>query len=85
MNKSEITKNLKQIKKLLEDDSPYIAKERIGFLINELEPKKERQYRSRQGRSDKQYESNMKVMTYGCFGLGAVLLMMILWGVITNG
>ena len=85
MNKSEITKNLKQIKKLLEDDSPYIAKERIGFLINELEPKKERQYRSRQGRSDKQYESDMKVMTYGCFGLGAVLLMIILWGVITNG
>ena len=49
------------------------------------EEKKVRQYRSRQGRSDKQYSNNMKVMTYGCFGLGAILLMMILWGVVTNG
>ena len=37
MNKSEITKNLKQIKKLLEEESPIIAKERIGFLINDIE------------------------------------------------
>jgi hypothetical protein len=37
MNKSEITKNLKQIKKLLEEDSTYIAKERVGFLINYIE------------------------------------------------
>lgn len=85
MEKEYIKKNLKQIKQLLEEDSPYIAKERIGFLIDELEPKKERQYRSRQGRSDKQYESNLKVMTYGCIGLGAILLMIILWGVISNG
>ena len=37
MNKSEITRNLKQIKKLLEEESPIIAKERIGFLINDIE------------------------------------------------
>ena len=36
MKKSEITKNLKQIKKLLEEDSPMIAKERINFLINDI-------------------------------------------------
>jgi hypothetical protein len=33
MNKSEITKNLKQIKKLLEEDSSYIAK-REGRIFN---------------------------------------------------
>ena len=37
MNKSEITKNLKQIKQLLEEDAPMIAKERINFLINDIE------------------------------------------------
>ena len=37
MNKSEITKNLKQIKQLLEEDSPMIAKERIKFLISDIE------------------------------------------------
>ena len=49
------------------------------------EEKKVRQYRSRQGRSDKQYSNNMKVMTYGCLGLGAVLLIIITYGVLTNG
>jgi hypothetical protein len=85
MEKEYIKKNLKQIKQLLEEDSPYIAKERIGFLIDELEPKKERQYRSRQGRSDKQYSDNLKVMTYGCLGLGGILISMIIYGLITNG
>ena len=32
----------------------------------ETKTKKVRQYRSRQGRSDKQYESTMKAMGYGC-------------------
>ena len=36
--------------------------------------KKVRQYRSRQGRSDKQYTSNMKVMGYGCLTLLAFLI-----------
>ena len=67
MNKSEITKNLKQIKQLLEEDAPIIAKERIGFLINDIE--KERQYRSQQGRSDKQIENNHKILFYSIIGL----------------
>ena len=76
MNKSEITKNLKQIKKLLEEESPMIAKERVGFLINDIE--KERQYRSNQGRSDRQVESNYKVVEWSVYGLilaGSLLLL----------
>lgn len=64
MNKSEITKNLKQIKKLLEEDSSYTAKERVGFLINDIE--KERLYRSNQGRTDKQVENNYKILHLVC-------------------
>jgi len=71
MNKSEITKNLKQIKKLLEEESPIIAKERIGFLINDIE--NERLYRSNQGRSDRQVESNYKVMQWTLYGLAIVV------------
>ena len=71
MKKSEITKNLKQIKKLLEEDSPIIAKERIGFLINDIE--NERLYRSNQGRSDRQVESNYKVMQWTLYGLAIVV------------
>ena len=76
MNKSEITKNLKQIKQLLEEDSPMIAKERVGFLINDIE--KERQYRSNQGRSDRQVESNYKVVEWSVYGLilaGSLILL----------
>ena len=72
MNKSEITKNLKQIKQLLEEDAPIIAKERIGFLINDIE--KERQYRSQQGRSDKQIENNHKILFYSIIGLVVAFL-----------
>ena len=36
--------------------------------------KKVRQYRSRQGRSDRQYESTMKVMGYGCVTLLGMLV-----------
>ena len=76
MNKSEITKNLKQIKKLLEEDSPIIAKERIGFLINDIE--KERLYRGNQGRSDRQVESNYKVMEWTLYGLGIIVALLLL-------
>jgi hypothetical protein len=44
----------------------------------EKKEKKVRQYRSRQGRSDKQYESNMKVMVYGC---GTFIIAFVLFGV----
>ena len=40
MKKSEITKNLKQIKKLLEEDSPMIAKKELIFLLMILQKKK---------------------------------------------
>mgnify|MGYP003643350943 CR=1 FL=1 len=40
--------------------------------------KKQRQFRSRQGRSDKQYTSTMKAMTYGCITLIALTLIIIL-------
>tara|TARA_B100000963_G_scaffold290028_1_gene259709 strand:- start:440 stop:685 length:246 start_codon:yes stop_codon:yes gene_type:complete len=71
MNKSEITKNLKQIKKLLEEDSPIIAKERIGFLISDIE--NQRLYRSNQGRSDRQVQSNYNVMKWTLYGLAIVV------------
>ena len=78
MNKSEITKNLKQIKKLLEEESPIIAKERIGFLINDIE--KNRTYRSNQGRSDRQVESNYKLsIFYSLVGLGISFLLIFLF------
>jgi uncharacterized protein (DUF1786 family) len=32
-----VIKNLNQIKQLLEEDSPMIAKERIKFLISDIE------------------------------------------------
>ena len=77
MNKSEITKNLKQIKKLLEEDSSYIAKERVGFLINDIE--NERQYRSNQGRSDRQVENNYKILVWSIIGLVTAFLVSLLF------
>ena len=47
----------------------------------EKKDKKVRQYRSRQGRSDKQYESSMKVMTYGC---GLFLGILIVYGIVNT-
>jgi hypothetical protein len=40
--------------------------------------KKVRQYRSRQGRSDRQYQSTMKAMTYGC---GTFIIGFVVWGI----
>jgi len=39
-SKRLVLKNLNQILSLLEDDSPYIAKERIKFLINDIQSDK---------------------------------------------
>lgn len=36
-SKRLVNKNLSQILQLLEEDSPYIAKERIKFLISDIE------------------------------------------------
>ena len=76
MNKSENTKNLKQIKKLLEEKSPIIAKERIGFLSNDIE--NERQYRSQQGKSDRQVENNHKILFWSVIGLVITFLVSLL-------
>ena len=46
-----------------------------------MKEKEVRQYRSRQGRSDAQYESSMKVMTLGC---GLFLIVLILYGFINT-
>ena len=37
LSKRLVLKNLNQILTLLEEDSPYIATERIKFLINDIE------------------------------------------------
>lgn len=36
-SKRLVVENLLQIKELLEEDSPFIARERIGFLIKDIE------------------------------------------------
>ena len=81
MKKSEITKNLKQIKKLLEEDSPMIAKERINFLIDDI-TKKETDFEY-QGRSRKQVENNYKALGVSVIGLFITILGIIIYGLIT--
>ena len=46
--------------------------------------KKVRQYRSRQGRSDKQYESTMKAMGYGCLAFLGILVIYGIYNAITT-
>ena len=81
MKKSEITKNLKQIKKLLEEDAPMIAKERINFLIDDI-TKKETDFEY-QGRSRKQVENNYKALGVSVIGLFITILGIIIYGLIT--
>ena len=50
----------------------------------ETKNKKVRQYRSRQGRSDKQYESTMKAMGYGCMAFLAILVIYGMYQAITT-
>ena len=50
----------------------------------ETKTKKVRQYRSNQGRSPEQMESNYKVMAYGCITFLVVLIVVGLINVITN-
>ena len=40
LSKRLVLKNLNQIKQLLEEDSPYMAKERIKWLITDIEEDK---------------------------------------------
>jgi hypothetical protein len=54
----------------------------MGKMEKEIKKeKKVRQYRSRQGRSDRQYQSNIKVMTYGC---GLFLGILIVYGIVNT-
>ena len=39
----------------------------------------------RQGRSKRQYEDSMKIMTGACLSLGIVIIGVIIFGIITNG
>ena len=50
----------------------------------EKKEKKVRQYRSRQGRSDKQYESNMKAMGYGCMLFLGILVIYGIYSAVTT-
>jgi hypothetical protein len=45
--------------------------------------KKIRQYRSNQGRSPKQQESNEKVMMLACFGLAITIIGIVIYGLLT--
>ena len=76
MDKSEIVKNLKQIKELV-SDTPTMAKARMDFLIDEIE--KGRQYRSNQGRSDRQVQSNHKMLFWSVIGLVVTFLISLLF------
>jgi hypothetical protein len=38
-----------------------------------------------QGKTKKQYEDSMKIMTGACLSLGIVIIGMIIFGIITNG
>ena len=75
MNKSEIVKNLKQIKELV-SDTPTMAKARMDFLIDEIE--KGRQYRGQQGRSDRKIEGNNKILYWSVIGLIITFLVSLL-------
>ena len=76
MNKSEIVKNLKQIKELV-SDTPTMAKARMDFLIEDIE--KSRQYRSQQGKSDRQVANNHKILFWSVIGLVITFLVSLLF------
>jgi len=76
MDKSEIVKNLKQIKELV-SDTPTMAKARMDFLIDDIQ--KSRKYRSSQGRSDKQIEGNNKILFWSVLGLVITFLVSLIF------
>jgi hypothetical protein len=86
MNKLKIVKNLKQIKELLEEDSPIMATERVKWLISDIEKDyiiSEDDIKYRQGRTQSQMESNYKVIEWSIYGLvfvGSIILLSTLFG-----
>ena len=57
----------------------YYSGHHFGYLHNMKKEKKVRQYRSRQGRSDKQYESNIILFGISCAGLFIVIVLLLLF------
>jgi len=86
MNKSEIVKNLKQIRELLKEDAPIMATERIKWLISDIEKDytmSADDMKYRQGRTQSQVESNYKAMEWAIYGLvivGGLVLLNVLFG-----
>ena len=88
MTKLNIIKNLKQIQKLLEEDSPMIAKERIKFLINDIgkdvKTITEDDIKYRQGRSRRQEENNEKLMLTSSIILAVLIFGIVIYGIISG-
>ena len=87
MNKPNIVKNLKQIKQLLEEDSPYIATERIKWLISDIEKDyiiTDDDIKYRQGRSRRQEENNEKLMFISSLILGACIFGVVVYGLVSG-
>ena len=85
MDKLKIVKNLNQIKELLEEDSPYIAQERIKWLISDIEKDyiiSEDDIEYRQGRSKRQQESNEQLMLFASAGLFLTIVGIVIYGLI---
>ena len=85
MDKLEIVKNLNQIKELLEEDSPYIAQERIKWLISDIEKDyiiSEDDIKYRQGRSKRQQESNEQLMLFASAGLFLTIVGIVIYGLL---
>lgn len=86
MNREQILKNLKQIHGLLNEDSPYMANERIKWLINDIEKEDDTKYedfRLRQGRSRQQEQDTEKAMFVSSLLLGATILGIVIWGLLS--
>ena len=87
MNKPNIVKNLKQIKQLLEEDSSYIATERIKWLISDIEKDyiiTDDDMKYRQGRSRRQEENSEKLMFISSLILGACIFSIVVYGLLSG-
>lgn len=79
----QIVRDLEQIDKLLEDDSPLMAKERINFLINDITKGDSNWHGEYQGRTQRQVENNYKVLGLSVLGLLVAIISIIIYGLIT--
>ena len=79
----EIVRDLEQINKLLEEDSPLMAKERIDFLINDITKGNSNWHGEFQGRTHRQVEYNYKALGVSLVGLLVAIISIIIYGLIT--